>query len=161
MEVARTSKPQAFEKKEIELVNKNIWGKREEKVFRRRKSLIHLVKIILILLLKNQKIDIVWSCCQWWSTEVPSTSSLTVKQAEVVEEAVYQNYLIWMTQQLTNTKETKHTFCQKKYIWKRKIDLLLPLKFAICDHANWWIVLESNRLIYSLRIFFICLKMSM
>ena len=81
MEVARTSKPQAFEKKEIELVNKNIWGKREEKVFRRRKSLIHLVKIILILLLKNQKIDIVWSCCQWWSTEVPSTSSLTVKQS--------------------------------------------------------------------------------
>ena len=160
MEVARRSKPQAFER-DRNRVGKQKYLRKKRRKGVQKKKITHLVKIILTLLLKNQKIEIVWSCCQWWSTEVPSTSSLTVKQAEVVEEAVYQNYLIWMTQQLTNTKETKHTFCQKKYIWKRKIDLLLPLKFAICDHTNWWIVLESNRLIYSLRNFFIFLKMFM
>ena len=160
MEVARRSKPQAFER-DRNRVGKQKYLRKKRRKGVQKKKITHLVKIILTLLLKNQKIEIVWSCCQWWSTEVPSTSSLTVKQAEVVEEAVYQNYLIWMTQQWTNTKETKHTFCQKKYIWKRKIDLLLPLKFAICDHTNWWIVLESNRLIYSLRNFFICLKMFM
>ena len=80
MEVARRSKPQAFERDRNRVGKQKCLRKKRRKGVQKKK-ITHLVKIILTLLLKNQKIEIVWSCCQWWSTEVPSTSSLTVKQS--------------------------------------------------------------------------------
>ena len=44
---------QCFKVREIELISKNVWRKIKEKVIERRCRLIHYVKIILILLLKN------------------------------------------------------------------------------------------------------------
>ena len=63
MEVARRSKPQAFER-DRNRVGKQKYLRKKGRKGVQKKKITHLVKIILTLLLKNQKIEIVWSCCQ-------------------------------------------------------------------------------------------------
>ena len=63
MEVARRSKPQAFER-DRNRVGKQKYLRKKRRKDVQKKKITQIVKIILTLLLKNQKIEIVWSCCQ-------------------------------------------------------------------------------------------------
>lgn len=119
-------------------------------LLRRKNLLIYHVKVILILLLKNiphEKLEILvlLPMMKYWST-------IDV-QVEFVEAVSNLNDSVMDKNQGDQT-----AFLRKKDSWKKKMDLLLFLIFAICYHAYWWRALQSNQLINPLRIFFICLK---
>ena len=110
MHTARRFKIQGSKEKKISLMSKNVWLKKKESVFRRRidwtpcKSNINTVKDHF----ENRHSGIVAN------VEIPSTSSQTVEQIEIIKEIISSELSKLNGPVMQKNQELKAVFFRKR-----------------------------------------------
>ena len=76
--------------------------------------------------------------------EVPLTSSQIIEQIEIIQEAVLSGLPKHNNSTLNKKQENQTQVYRQKYSQKRKMDLILPIIFAITlNDGSWYRVIDS------------------
>ena len=138
-----------------------ILRKMNKKIASRKKLLMHYLKVISILLLKNISQEIIHPdvAVNAMNDKVSSISSKIGEQIEAIPEVLlFLIKLIWLTELIDSVicrrqeEQRKHYFLEKKRFHKIKNS---PLTNTQKYLTNWWIALWSNRFTSFTRNYFI------